>query len=259
MKRLLAITAGLVIGAGAAHANLLLTDFNTAATQDFQSYAGAGVSPGATNNVGDLDSNYWRLEGGSDGDTAFGGTTSGGDAGRGTSSGGATTGGAYAFNVDGSGDFALGFQATGSDFAPGELTLRIQNDTGSTVTRLDVAYSIFEYNDQGRANSFNFAHSSDDSTYTAEASLNFTSTEAAAGSPAWVEAPRSISLTGLSIADGDSYYLQWQSDDVGGSGSRDELALNDVSVTAIPEPGTMVLAMFGFGMIAAMRRRLINR
>ena len=112
----------------------------------------------------------------------------------------------------------------------------MENQTGGPITDLTIEYDIYVYNDQGRANSFNFAHSGDDVTYTSESSLDYTSDEAASGSPAWVQVSRSITVSGLSIPDGDFYYFQWQSDDVSGSGSRDEFALDNVSIMSGSNP-----------------------
>jgi len=219
---------------------LSITTLNTAVTEDFSGFDGSGFAPAPA--AGQLDSDTWRVKGLSEGDMMFGDTKTSGDFARGSSMGGVTTGGVYSFDVGG-GNTVLGVQPGGSDFAPGDFTLKIQNNTGSTITELEISYDIYVYNDQDRANSFNFAHSSDDnSSYTAEPGLNYTTPEAADPSPAWVSVSQSITLTGLSIADGGSYFLQWQSDDVSGSGSRDEVGLDNVSITANPTTVTTLTA-----------------
>jgi hypothetical protein len=192
----------------------------------------------------------------SDGARGFGTDDTAGDHARGSSSGGVSSGGFYAFDVSGSGDYALGVQPAGSDFTPGYITLKLLNNTGSAITQLDIGYEVWVLNDQDRANSFNFSHSADDSTYTAVAALNFTSTEAADGSPAWAKVDRSTSITSINIANGANYYLRWTGDDVSGGGSRDEFALDDIQVTAIPEPATLGLLFGGSLMIGVIRRRL---
>ncbi len=45
---------------------------------------------------------------------------------------------------------------------------------------------------------------------------------------------RSLSITGLTVANGDYIYLRWLGDDNGGSTSRDEFALDDISIVANP-------------------------
>lgn len=185
---------------------------------------------------GQLDSDAWESTGMSDGALSYGGSATSGDYARGTSSGGVTSGGFYAFDT-GAGNNTLGFQGTTGDFTPGTITLRAQNQTGNTVTTADLAYLIYVFNDQGRSNTMNFSYSTDDVTYTDVSAMDFTSEEIADGVPAWSSNPRSTSITGLSIADGGYLYLRWSSDDDSGSGSRDELALDDIDLTFNPSVG----------------------
>jgi len=128
-----------------------------------------------------------------------------------------------------SGDYAFGIQPGGSDWAPGTVTLRIENNTGGIISSLSLSYRIYYYNDQARANLFNFSHSSDDVSYTSETSLNFTSPEAASGS-SWQYVDRNITIAGLNIGNGSYYYLRWSGDDVSGSGNRDEFAIDDITI-----------------------------
>ncbi|MCL4867910.1 MAG: ExeM/NucH family extracellular endonuclease [Anaerolineae bacterium] len=59
--------------------------------------------------------------------------------------------------------------------------------------------------------------------------MNFTTPEAndALG---WQSVTRFTTLTGLTIANGDSFYLRWNGADVSGSGNRDEYGINNVQV-----------------------------
>ena len=227
----------LVIAASAllaAQAQLSVTATATDFTIDFDNtvsgvnngaFDGSGFDPAPA--AGDLDGDAFALTGFGT-NHAFGNTTTSGDMARGSSTGGVGTGGVYAFDV-GSSDYALGVQPAGSDFTPGTITLLVTNNTGSTVTSVDVDYEIWEFNDQGRANSLNFAWSTDDVTYTDEAALDFTTTQAAGGG-SWVLHSRTITIGGLSLANGSSIYLRWIGDDETGSGSRDEYAIDDIVV-----------------------------
>ncbi|WP_026775276.1 lamin tail domain-containing protein [Polaribacter sp. Hel_I_88] len=192
-------------------------------------FNGSGFQP--TPAGGNLDADAWKIIGLSDGTHNFGDTSISGDFARGQKSGGNSTGGLYAFEIA-TGNYALGFQAGNSDFTPGSIILKITNNTSSTVTDVAISYNIWEYNDQGRSSSLNFSHSIDDVTYTNVASLNFTSTEAANGSPSWVSTAKSTTISSLNLAIGASMYIQWTSDDVAGSGSRDEIAIDDIVITA---------------------------
>ncbi|MBZ8181342.1 PFE-CTERM domain-containing protein [Oscillatoria salina] len=205
-----------------------ITTLGSPETINFNSFNGSGFSPNPT--AGQLDSDDWAITGLSDGNLTYGGTGTTGDFARGTSTGGVTTGGIYAFDVGG-GNIALGIQPVGADFTPGTITLRLENNTGNTINNLAISYDIFAYNDQPRANSLNFSYSSDDSSYTNVPLLDFTSTEAA-GTPSWISNPRSTTINSLSLTSGNFFYLRWTGDDVSGAGSRDEFALDNISITA---------------------------
>ncbi|WP_418637898.1 beta strand repeat-containing protein [Winogradskyella sp.] len=217
-----------------------ITSENTAFVIDFDTtvsevnegqFDGSGFTTSPS--TGQLDSDAWASTGMADGSLNFGGSETSGDYAKGYDTGGTTSGGFYAFDT-GSSNNSLGFQATSSDFTPGTITLRAQNQTGATVTAADIAYLVYVYNDAYRSTSFNFSYSTDDFSYTDVPALDLTSDASADGSPAWVSNSKSTSLTGLSIADGEYLYLRWSTDDVGGSGSRDEFALDDISINFNP-------------------------
>ena len=205
-------------------------------TNPASAFTGAGFSPDPTT-AGRLNSNAWAVTGWSDGSLAFGGTNTSGDHARGTTSAAVFTGGFYAYtgSPQSAANPCLMIQPGGSDFAPGTLTLRIKNTGTSPITKLDVSYNIYVRNDQGRGNSFNFSHSTDNSTYTPVGGLDYTSPTSADAS-GWVligSAPsRSTTITGLLVAPNSFIYIRWSSADVGGAGSRDEFGLDDISLTA---------------------------
>ncbi|HNM25263.1 MAG TPA: hypothetical protein PKL15_07530, partial [Saprospiraceae bacterium] len=240
----------LAFSAGTASAQVKLSNGSNSSTIDFSSsmpvsvgtnpstaFTGSGFSPDPTT-AGRLNSNAWATTGWSDGALAFGGTNTTGDHARGSVSTAQTTGGFYAFTgtlPQSVTNPCLMIQPGGSDWAPGTLTLRIENTGTTNITQLVVSYNIFVRNDQGRANSFNFSHSADNVTYTPVAALDYTSTQIAdalgwvlVGSPP----SRSTTITGLSIAPGSFYYIRWSGADVSGSGSRDEFGLDDIAITA---------------------------
>ncbi len=203
-------------------------------------FDGSGFAPAPA--TGQLDSDAWAITGPSDGALAFGGTKTSGDYARGLSTGSISTGGIYAFDTGA--NVILGFQPSGSDLTPGTITLRIQNNTGAPVTSLIVSYDIFELNNENRSTSLNFEYSEDDDdmSYTPAVALNFTSDLAGDTSPGWLSFNRMITINGLNIANGAFYYLRWTTADVLGSGSRDELGIDNItvnansSVAACPEP-----------------------
>ncbi len=204
---------------------------------DFTGFAGAGFQPGG--GAGTLNSDEWCVKGMSEGDIDFGATANTGDFARGTTMGLVTTGGIY--GVDIAGNQGLMVQPTADDFTAGSFILKIENNTGVEVTELAIAYTVYVLNDAGRANSFNFSISYDNITYTAIPELDYTSPEAMDFTP-YINY-LSTNISGLSIPDGSLLYLSWTGNDVSGAGSRDEFALDDVSITAI-EGEPLVLVTF---------------
>lgn len=202
-------------------------------------FAGSGFQ--STPTSGQIDSDGIIVTGLSDGDMSFGGTYTTGDYARGTSSGGETIGGIYAFEVA-TGDYAFGFQPVDDDMTPGDIILKMTNNTGGDITSIDLSYEIWQYNDQNRSSSLNFSYSTDDVSYTSISSLDFTSDQPGIApnppippGPSWEMVSRNtiIDLSGSPLTNGSDFYLKWSTDDVGGSGNRDEIALDDISVTMI--------------------------
>jgi len=258
LLKTLGVALFLIVGLGNVWGQLNVSTANTVYLIDFDNtvagvnnaqFGGSGFSSSPT--AGQLDSDAWALTGMSDfSNLAFGGTRTTGDLARGTSTGGVSTGGVYGFTV-GTSNNALGFQPGGDDWTPGNVTLRMQNQTGDLISSLHIAYTVYVRNDQGRANNFNFTHSYDNSAFTNIDALDLTSIQAADGSPSWKSYKRIAKITGLSLNDGEYYYLRWWSDDVSGSGSRDEFALDDITVVANPLDALQLSGTFEEVIIAA--------
>ena len=211
------------------------------AFEDFNSFAGAGFSP--TPSAGQLDSDDWIVTGLSDGSMTFGDTRTSGDFARGTHAGGTNTGGIWAFEVS-TGNRILGVQPGGDDFTPGSFEFRYLNTLSNTVTSMDVAYTVYQRNDQGRASTLGLHYSDGCITYTAVPSLTVT-TEMTAVLPApWVSSTITTTVSGLNIpASTGVFCVRWTGDDAGGSGGRDELGIDDVTVKPT-EPTLIQLASF---------------
>lgn len=196
-------------------------------------WAGGGFQAVPIN--GRLDSDAWAVTGWSNGNLAFGGSqiTVGTDYRRGVALAAVTVGGMYAFD-DGAGGMlngrTLGFQPGASDWAPGTLTLRVQNTTGSTLTAFDIAYDVYYRDDQGRSNDFNLYVSDNNTSYTHVSSQDIVSPVGPAGA-AWVANARAVTVSGVFVPNGQYFYVRWRGSDVGGAGSRDEFALDNISLT----------------------------
>jgi hypothetical protein len=227
-------------------AQLSLTKQTPSATIDFSAgtpagvattpgtaFLGSGFSPNPSIG-GRLNSNAWAVTGWSDGALAFGGSITTGDYARGSTTAAVSTGGMYAYagSPASAANPILMVQPGGSDFAPGTLTLRIQNNGNSAISQLAVSYKLYVRNDQPRANSFNFSYSSNNSSYTTVPALDYLSPEAVGVTTVVHAGDRNTTITGLNIAPGAFFYIRWSSADVSGSGARDELGLDDIVAAA---------------------------
>lgn len=219
-----------------------ISQLGTEVLESFGDFRGNGFAPSPSS--GQLDSDIFAVYGLSDGDLDFGGTETSGDFARGEDTGtkGVTTGGIYALEPT-DGDYALGFQPGGSDLTPGVIYVCYQNDTGSTIESLDLAYNIGYYNDQERGSTLDLFYQTgstcespvagDVPTNFTPTSLSFSGPEASDASPAWDTHSQSTTISSLSVAHGDFITLAFFTDDTGGgSGSRDEVAIDNLGVTA---------------------------
>lgn len=171
---------------------------------------------------------------------------------RGASSGGVTTGGAYAFTVA-TGNVALGVQPGGSDFTPGSYILEVVNNSGSTVSAWNVDFISYFFNDEDRGNTLGLSFSTDGSSYTTVPSSSFESGAAPDVSPTWQVGVDFSGTINASVADGSSLFLSWDFNDASGSGSRDEFAIDDISISQVPEAS---ITLFGaLGAFGLLRRR----
>lgn len=200
----------------------------------FTGFTGAGFSPNPS--AGQLCSGAWVVTGLSDGNGTLGGTHTSGDFARGNDdNGGVTEGGVYAVN-NGSGNPALWLQPTEDDLTSGTITTVLCNNTGSTVTDLVVGYDILVYNNQDRSNSFNFSYAKGNvgtlpGSFTSVSALNYNTPGAATGTTI-ITVPRLTVLNGINLAAGECIYLRWTTNDVSGSGSRDEIGLDNIIVSS---------------------------
>lgn len=257
LKRFALAAIAALFMCSSASADLIITTTNVATVVDFETtianvnngqFTGAGVS--ADPEVGELDSDTFTFSG-----------ISSDKLDQGSSSGGETSSGLYSFDTSataGGSVASLGLQPSGSTFTPGSVTMSVMNDTGLAINSWDIGYDLFVLNDQARANELNFSFSTNGTDFTAVTALDFVSDQAAEGSPEWVRNQQSTNLS-ASVADGAQLFLRWSGHDVSGSGSRDEFAIDNISVTAnvaaVPEPASAAV----LGLVAAcgvfVRRR----
>lgn len=179
---------------------------------------------------GQLDSDSWSVLGFSDGDFAFGGEAASGDFARGISSGGVSTGGLYAFTIQ-EGDIALGVQPTSTDFAPGRIILRTESP-GSLIS-CSVSYEAWTLNNADRSTAWSVSWSTDGETWIELESMAHATAAAADAEPSWspLLLTGSLAFEENALQAGELLYLKWEAADAGGSGGRDECAIDDLTVT----------------------------
>lgn len=195
---------------------------------DFEEYAGTGFTPSPA--CGRLSSLQFAATGVGDGDLAFGGASTSGNAARGLTSTSVTSGGLYAFDLGGERGRTFGVQPTGAAFEPGTITLRFENRSTLPLVEAAIGLVVSYRNDQGRSTSLTFSWSSNGTDFTALPAAFGLVTPEAADTAGWVSAARAGTLTGFSIAPGGYLYLRASLAASGGSGGRDELAIDDVVV-----------------------------
>jgi hypothetical protein len=188
-------------------------------------FSGSGMSSSPAS--GQINSLGLSIAGMSDGSVSFGASNTSGDFARGNASGGVSTGGMYAFEVS-SGNKALGFQPTSTDFANGTVILKVQNNTGDTLKNILFSYDLYVFNDQDRSTLCEVSFSTDNSTYNQNDTLTFFTDTLAMTSAAWRRNTATQHISGLNLADGAYYYIKWSFTDNGGSGSRDEFAIDNI-------------------------------
>jgi len=190
-------------------------------------FSGTGFHPLPAS--GQLDSDAWATEGLSEGNLVFGGIGINDDLTRGLSSGGVTQGGIYSFGV-GADNRTMGFQPSSLDFSPGSITLKIKNSSGFTLQRLKFSYLLWVFNDQGRSNRIELSYSKDDISYTHVTGSTYFSDASQDLSPIWQSIPFEFTIENLDVLSGEFLYIKWTTDDESGSGSRDEFAIDDITI-----------------------------
>ncbi|NQU67664.1 MAG: T9SS type A sorting domain-containing protein [Candidatus Marinimicrobia bacterium] len=187
-----------------------------------------GTFPYPNPQTGDLDADAWTikrsvtLEADS---TYYMGTNQGGVSGLGV----------YGFDI-GTSDFAFGLQPGTSKFCPGSIALEIINNLpdNATVTHITLSYEIWTYNDKNRSTVLTFSHSytNVNGDYISIPSLDFATPTTADDVPSWALTSKGIWIEGLNIPNGSSYFLRWDTDDGIGSSTRDQIALDDITISA---------------------------
>jgi hypothetical protein len=173
------------------------------------------------------------------------------------SSGSPATGSRYNWgNGTTTSDRAPGFMTSGGYASPNSILVDYDNNTGATITQLNVSFDYERYRINTAAASVTFSYSLDGSTWIA-ASAGDSGAFATGASSYTFTTPglvsKSFSITGLNLAVGDDIYFRWNFDTTGTNSQG--LALDNVSVTAVPEPAAAAFLVVGIGMMFVLNRR----
>jgi uncharacterized repeat protein (TIGR02543 family) len=130
---------------------------------------------------------------------------------------------------------AIGFLSSGSYSSPRSIIFAFTNNTGSTITSLDVSWNYEKYRSGSRAFAWTFFHGSTSTASTAATSGDQSYIADAANTTIYNPAQsvsKSFTLSGLSISNGTTYYLRWTYTGSGGSTNSQGLAIDDFSLIA---------------------------
>jgi len=220
-----------------------ISSFNSPYTQNFNTLDYAGTEPSANLPAG------WQIyEVGSAADGRY-------TYGNGSSSYNDT----YSYGAAGSSERAFGVLRGGS--VASVIGIAFKNDTGMTITTLAISYTGEQWRlgNANRSDFLNFEYSFkaaslgdgtvESGTWSAAGALNFESPNTTAsvgplnGNTSLNRRVISAELTGLAFESGQTMWLRWK--DYPATGEDDGLAVDDFSLTAVPEPVNLALGVFG--------------
>jgi hypothetical protein len=181
--------------------------------------------------------------------------------------GSATAGTIYNYGSTGDSNRSLGYIGSGSnDWSNFYLT--IQNNTGFLLNEISLSYSGRLWRSGGAqpshsVNTLSFYYSVGSPTlvnsisttgWTNVSSLNYAPVvNVVAGPISGAAAALSSTISGLNLNNGDTVVLRWLGNN--GAGNDAGLAIDDVVVTAVPEPSTWALIGLGSAFVLWRLRR----
>lgn len=213
-------------------------------------YDGTGFLNLTTPSTGKLSSRTFAINGFSSA-LNFNGTATTGVLANGLATGAVNKVGVFA-GQDGVGNanrfLLLQGDGTTTGLNPGYLGIKISNNVGRGIIGFELSYKIKVRNDKDTADSFNLSYSPDDITYTDVPSLNYTTPTTADSDPSvnngFITVNRSTVIYS-NIDQGGVNYLRFYLTRVSGTGESDEIGIDDITITALPEPSTYALMTLG--------------
>ena len=148
-----------------------------------------------------------------------------------------SAGGAYLF-VNGTAatgsDKAIGFLSSSGFTSPRSILFGMTNDTGSTISSLDVGWIYEKYRNGTRAFDWKFYGSTDGSTWTSISGGDkaYPADSSNATIPIAPSTVSPLHVTGVSITPGSPYYLRWDYAGLAGSSNGQALGIDGFSLVA---------------------------
>ena len=259
--KLMLLTAALGLAAVSGRAQISITALNNPYTENFDGLINTGSGTYVDNTtIAGWTVNSEEMDSNSDEYFAADGSSNGGEV--------------YSFGTGTNTDRALGYIGSGgNDFFNAAVTLT--NDTGSAIDEITISYVGEQWRSGGNTSdnqnilafsyqtgtSISIPASTNLTGWTAVNSLDFAAPQVnvAAGAldgnlAANQTSFTNISISGLSWAAGEDLVLRWTGNNGGGTDAG--LGIDDLSVTAVPEPSTVVLvALTSLAAFGILRRR----
>lgn len=227
---------GFIVFVAQVGAQVSIPSLGVASVETFTGYTGAAAPSGWTISSGEVFKGYGK---GSD-----------------------TAGGVYSFGSDNTGastDRWLGFQFAGSPSDAVTFSISYVNDTGVTITSLDVSMDYFQFRlASGGRESF-FTVNLDGGSDISELGFTSTTTGTTGFQSPVTATTKSVTLTGLNIASGSTFSFNIVGNRGPTTGSAQGIGIDNFSVTAsaVPEPSTYAAIAGAVALAGAMvvRRR----
>lgn len=149
---------------------------------------------------------------------------------------GSSTGGFYNFAngiTSSSGDRAIGFLTSGSYASPRSIIYAFTNNTGVTVSSLSISWNYEKYRSGQSSLNYTFFHGSTSTASTANTSgdqsyISDANNTTISNPP--LSSSKSLTLTGLSITNGSTYYIRWTYTGSASSNAQG-VGIDDFSIT----------------------------
>ena len=157
-------------------------------------------------------------------------------------------------------DRALGIQATAADLTPGSIELLVTIRSGEPLDAFSIAYQLHVRNDSDRQSRIRFSYGLGlEDALIAVPRLDHLTPGSRTPESRWFPTPiqATFASTVAVWSPEQILRLRWDIEDHAGSGSRDELALDNlvVSGSALSEPGSLGMLLLGIGSLVVTVRR----